>query len=63
MYMSQSWAMWAENQPERIFEGGDPRTTCKPPSPHRLDQLSARVLKDIGVTKHGILETPFDHHR
>jgi hypothetical protein len=61
MTMTLAWAMWAQSQPERISEGAGP--TCGSHAAQRLDQLNDRVLKDIGLTRHGILETPFEHHR
>jgi hypothetical protein len=51
--MFEAWVIWSDNQPDRIAEGpvAKPETKRRPAA--TLQQLSERVLHDIGVSKLG----------
>jgi hypothetical protein len=52
MTMFECWALWADNQPDRISEGG---VKCAPKErpAATLKQLNERLLHDIGLSKLG----------
>ena len=57
MTMFEAWAIWSDNQPDRISEGAGrrqcPERQCEDRPASTLKQLNERILHDIGVSKLG----------
>jgi uncharacterized protein YjiS (DUF1127 family) len=52
MTMFQAWAIWSDNQPDRVAEGPiQPQRKERPVA--TLQQLNERILHDIGVSRFG----------
>jgi len=52
MSMFEAWAIWSDNQPDRIAESTVKSQNKEKPAA-ALTQLNERVLHDIGVSKLG----------
>jgi hypothetical protein len=53
MSMFEAWAIWSDNQPDRIAEGMAKEPESKERRAGTLKQLNERILHDIGVSKLG----------
>ena len=53
MTMFEAWAIWSDNQPERIAEGVvKPQGKTRPVT--RVQELNERILRDIGISRLGL---------